>query len=228
MIMSGGSVRAQKVEATREAIAAAAERLFAEHGVYNISNRQISNAAGQGNTAAVNYHFGNKTDLVRAIARRHSEQIELIRARQVARTEGSTDLRDWVACMVRPLTEHLEALGSPTWYARFNAQVTADPALFRAVVPEPAASPSLRALLDGLNACLPDLPYAVKADRGDMARHLIVQMCVERERALANGTPLPQSTWDDLASGLIDALTGLWSAPVSRGGDPAPRAGRVA
>lgn len=212
--MSGrGGVRQEKVAATREAILAAAEQLFAEHGVYNISNRQISNAAGQGNTAAVNYHFGGKTDLVRAIAARHTEQIERIRVRQVARTEGSGELRDWVACMVRPLTEHLEALGSPTWYARFNAQVFADPALYDAVVPETMASPSLRVLLDGLNACLPGLPADVKADRGVMARHLIVQMCVERERALADNAPLAHPTWSALASGLIDALTGLWNAP---------------
>lgn len=213
--MPGRSVREEKVEATREAILAAAERLFAENGVYNISNRQISTAAGQGNTAAVNYHFGNKTDLVLAIARRHTEQIERIRARQVARTRGSTVLRDWVTCMVRPLTEHLDALGSPTWYARFNAQVSADPALYDAVVPEIAASPTLRSLLDGLNACLPGLPDDVKAVRGVMARHLIVQMCVERERALATGAPLAHPTWADLASSLIDALTGLWNAPVT-------------
>ncbi|MFJ9738590.1 TetR/AcrR family transcriptional regulator [Streptomyces sp. NPDC101166] len=213
--MAGRSVREEKVEATKEAILTAAERLFAEYGVYNVSNRQISNAAGQGNTTAVNYHFGNKTDLVRAISRRHTEQIELIRDRFVAETRGSTALRDWVACMVRPVTEHLDSLGSPTWYARFNAQVTADPALYEAIATEPATAPSLLTLLDGLNACLPDLPPTVQAARGIMARHLIVQTCVERERALAGGESCPPSVWTDTANLLIDALTGLWNAPVS-------------
>ncbi|MFF2330685.1 MULTISPECIES: TetR/AcrR family transcriptional regulator [unclassified Streptomyces] len=217
--MSGKSVREEKVEATREAILAAAERLFAEHGVYNVSNRQISDAAGQRNTAAVNYHFGHKADLVRAISNRHTAQIELIRGRLVTQAGSSTDLRDWVACMVRPVTEHLATLGSPTWYARFNAQVTADPALYDNIAAEPAASPHLRTLLDGLRACLPDLPPDVQADRGIMARHLIVQMCVERERTLADGASLPPSTWDDTAAVLIDAITGLWSAPVSKSGD---------
>lgn len=213
--MTGRSVREEKVEATREAILTAAERLFAERGVYNVSNRQISDAAGQGNTAAVNYHFGNKIDLVRAISRRHTEQIELIRDRLVAETVGSAELRDWVACMVRPVTEHLDSLGSPTWYARFNAQVTADPALYEAIASEPAAAPSLLTLIEGLNTCPPDLPPAVQADRGLMARHLIVQMCVERERALADGHTLATSVWEDTAALLIDALTGLWSAPVT-------------
>ncbi|MBA0050643.1 TetR/AcrR family transcriptional regulator [Streptomyces sp. AJS327] len=213
--MTSRSVREEKVEATREAILTAAERLFAEHGVYNVSNRQISDAAGQGNTAAVNYHFGGKTDLVRAISRRHTEQIELIRARLVAESRGSTVLRDWVACMVRPVTEHLDGLGSPTWYARFNAQVTADPALYETIAAEPAAAPALQTLLDGLNACLPDLPPTVQAARGVMARHLIVQMCVERERGLAGGESYPPSVWTDTAELLIDALTGLWNAPAT-------------
>jgi hypothetical protein len=37
-------------------------------------------------------------------------------------SDGPFDLMR-VACLVRPLTEHLAALGTPTWYARFTAQV---------------------------------------------------------------------------------------------------------
>ncbi|KHL05512.1 TetR family transcriptional regulator, partial [Sinomonas humi] len=40
--------RAVKAEATRNALLDAAERLFAEQGVVAVSNRQISEAAGQG------------------------------------------------------------------------------------------------------------------------------------------------------------------------------------
>ncbi|WP_461026721.1 TetR/AcrR family transcriptional regulator [Streptomyces sparsus] len=213
--MAGRRVREEKVEATREAILAAGERLFAEHGVHAVANRQISEAAGQGNTGAVNYHFGTKTDLVRAIARRHAEQIEQIRARLVTEAGTSTDLRDWVACLVRPVTEHMEALGSPTWYARFSAQVVADPALYEIIAEGPLASPSLQQLLSNLNACLPALPPEVHASRGLMARHLIVQMCVERERALSTGRPLSWPSWNDTATGLIDAIVGLWTAPVT-------------
>jgi hypothetical protein len=48
-----------------------------------------------------------------------------------------------------------------------------------------------------------------------MARHLIVHMCAERERALAESIPTPRSSWHDAASGLIDAIVGLWLAPVT-------------
>ena len=66
------SSRTDRASLTREAILTAAERLFAEHGVFAVSNRQVSEAAGQGNNAAVGYHFGTKTDLVRAIEHKHA------------------------------------------------------------------------------------------------------------------------------------------------------------
>ncbi|MFC3999330.1 TetR/AcrR family transcriptional regulator [Nocardiopsis sediminis] len=208
--------RDEQVSATREALLAAAERLFAEHGIHAVANRQISEAAGQGNNAAVGYHFGTKADLVRAIARKHSGQMELIRAGLIAEVGDSTDLRDWVSCLVRPVTGHLEELGSPTWYARFIAQTTADPALQEIVTEESlATSASLGSLGESLHRCLPHLPPEVRAERGTMARHLIAQVSADRERALADGRPTTRRTWDDTATSLIDAIVGLWQAPVT-------------
>ncbi|MET8764465.1 TetR family transcriptional regulator [Lentzea sp. NPDC004782] len=204
-----------RAERTRELILAAAERLFAEDGVFAVSNRQVSEAAGQGNNTAVGYHFGTKADLVRAIARKHLAQIEEVRQQLVAEINGSTDVRDWIACLVRPVTEHLAVVGSPTWFARFGAQVMTDPALRPIMVEETQSSPSLVRIVEGLANCLPDLPDDVRAERNDMTRQLLVHMIAERERALAENTPTPRATWRDTASGLIDALVGLWLAPVT-------------
>ncbi|MFE4829562.1 TetR/AcrR family transcriptional regulator [Streptomyces sp. NPDC056672] len=213
--MTGRAVRAERGDATRELILVTAERLFAEHGVFAVSNRQVSEAAGQGNNAAVGYHFGTKTDLVRAIARRRSEPIERLRLGMVDEVAGSRDVRDWVACLVRPVTEHLAALGSPTWYARFGAQVMTDPALREIMIQEALGASSLLHVIEELDRCLPHLPGEVRAERGDMARQLMVHMCAERERALALGAATPRSSWHGAATGLIDALVGLWLAPAS-------------
>ncbi|MFF3817931.1 TetR/AcrR family transcriptional regulator [Streptomyces bluensis] len=214
-VRANRTVRAERAGATRELILTAAERLFAEHGVYAVSNRQVSEAAGQGNNAAVGYHFGTKADLVRAVARRHAEQIEEIRVRLLTATGDSSDVRDWVDCLVRPIPEHLAALGSPTWYARFCAQVMTDPALHRILIEESLASASLRQIVGEVNRRLPDLPPEVHAERAAMARQLIVHMCAERERALAEGAPTPRASWQDTATGLVDAVLGLWLAPVT-------------
>jgi AcrR family transcriptional regulator len=216
--MASRTSRAEQVSATRESLLAAAERLFAERGVHAVATRQISEAAGHGNNAAVNYHFGTKVDLIRAIAHRHAEQMEVARTRMLADIGDSTDLRDWVACLVHSVTGHLEALGSPTWYARFIAQVAADPALHALLAEEILASgPSLRSMVDGLSRCLPDLPVEVHAERAAMARHMIVQISVDRERALADSTPTLRTTWHATATGLVDAIVALWQAPVTPG-----------
>ncbi|MCR3751999.1 TetR/AcrR family transcriptional regulator [Lentzea californiensis] len=210
-----GQSKTERAHATRELILTAAERLFAEHGVVAVSNRQVSEAAGQGNNTAVGYHFGTKADLVRAIARKHLAHVEEIRQRMVSDLGDSPGLRDWLDCLVRPVTEHLEAVGSPTWFARFGAQVMTDPTLRPIIVEETRSSPSQVRILAGLNACLADLPDDVRAERHDMARQLLVHMIAERERALADGTPTPRASWPEAATGLVDALAGLWHAPVS-------------
>ncbi|WP_067175317.1 TetR/AcrR family transcriptional regulator [Microtetraspora niveoalba] len=209
------ALRAERVSATREQILTAAERLFAEQGVFAVSNRRISEAAGQGNNTAVGYHFGAKADLVRAIVHKHAERMDLIRRRMLAETAGSADVRDWVACLVRPFTEHLAAMGNPTWFARFGAQVMTDPALREIMIEEALASPTLIRVVDGLNRCLPGLPGEVRAERGEMTSQLMMHGCAERERALAEGRPTPRASWHDAATGLIDAITGLWTAPVT-------------
>jgi AcrR family transcriptional regulator len=207
--------RTARAHATRELILTAAERLFAEHGVFAVSNRQVSEAAGQGNNTAVGYHFGTKADLVRAIARRHSAPIEEIRQRRLAEIGDSRDIRDWLGCLVWPVALHLDAVGSPTWFARFGAQVMTDPAFRPIMIDESLSSPSLIRIVEALDECLPDLPPEIRAERSDMARQLLVHVFAERERALAEKIPTPRASWHDAATGLIDALVGLWLAPIT-------------
>ena len=44
--------------------------------------------------------------------RKHAEQIERVRVRMLNEIGDSPNLRDWVACLVRPSAEHLAALGT--------------------------------------------------------------------------------------------------------------------
>lgn len=214
-VTTARTARAERASSTQEAILVAAERLYAEHGVFAVSNRQVSEAAGQGNNAAVGYHFGTKTDLVRAIEHKHRGPIELLRERMVAGLGDAGDMRSWVGCLVRPLTDHLDALGNPSWYARFAAQVMTDPAYHNIIVKDALSSPSLVQVIDGINNCLPDLPLDVRAERNIMARNLLMHSCAERERGLAHGAAVPRPSWSAAASGLIDAIVGLWLAPVT-------------
>lgn len=215
--MPAAQVRnAGRSEATRTAILDAAERLFAEEGIERVSHRRISAAAGQGNNAAVGYHFGTTADLVEAVVDRRRAAIDAVRSQMVGRIEGSTDVRDWVGCLVRPTTVVLESLGSPTWFARMSAQLTADPRRHGLYVDHVMRSEPLRRTVDGFRACLPDLPPAVQRERSDMARLLTVHVVAEHETALAEGRPTARASWAECGDGLVDALVGLWTAPVTR------------
>ena len=208
----------RRAAATRERILDAAERLFAEHGVHTVSNRAVAEAAGQGNNAVVGYHFGTKTDLVRALIRRHAAAVNARREAMVAGLGPDAGIRDWVDALVRPGADHLAEAGAPTWYARFGAQVMTDPALREIMVAESLTSPSLSTVLEGLNACLDTLPAEVRLERGDICRQLLVHHFAERERAVADGLPTPRASWADAATGLVDAIVGVWVAPVSPAG----------
>ena len=209
------SSKSDRSSETRDLILVTAERLFAEQGVEAVSNRQVSEAAGQSNNFAVGYHFGTKNDLVLAIVRRHSESVERRRADMLAEVTGSPDLRDWVSCLVRPSTEHLASLGIPSWYARFIAQVTTHPSLRELVISEAISSRSMQQTIESIFRLGPRLPEEVQQERGYMSRMMIVHMCAERERALHEGTAPPRSTWSSTAAGLVDALVGVWLAPVT-------------
>lgn len=78
-----------------------AERLFAERGVDGVSLREINTNAGQKNTSALQYHFGDRAGLLRAVLARHQPGIEEHRHRLLdACRPGS--LRDLAAALVRP------------------------------------------------------------------------------------------------------------------------------
>lgn len=207
--------RSARADGTREALLVAAERLIAEHGVEAVTHRQIVEAAGQGNNAAVAYHFGTKKDLVRAIDDSHAGHIEELRTARVASTGDSAGLHDWVGCLVQPLTDHLASLARPTWYARFAAQVMTDPTYRRVVTKNALESESLRRVVDRIGGAVPELPRNVRTERTIMMRTMLMYTCAEIERGFAEGSREPRADWPGAGRGLVDAIAGLWQAPVS-------------
>jgi hypothetical protein len=111
--------------------------------------------------------------------------------------------------------------------------VMTDPAYYNIVVKDALSSESLVQVIDGINRCLPELPIDVRVERNLMARNLLVHTCADRERALARGdrklgmaegsgsSPLhpgasaPWTSWETAGTRLIDAVVGLWLAPVT-------------
>lgn len=92
--------------ATRDSLLDAAERLFAERGFALASVRAITEEAGT-NVASVNYHFGSKLELTKAVLERRFGPLNAERLRRLAACEAMdhASLEDVVAAFVEPAVE---------------------------------------------------------------------------------------------------------------------------
>jgi AcrR family transcriptional regulator len=231
--------RREQAAATRALLLRTAERLYAERGLADVSNRQIVEAAGVANNSALTYHFGTREDLIRAIARSHAGPVfrrtrELLAAIE-ANQQGTPETRDKsdksersglgpgrarpdpgeararVAAFVLPYTGHLASLGTPSWCARFTAQLSADPTFGAEVDADAELRGLIEQGIDTLRAHAPGLSPEDVSLRNRMVRLTVIHTCADQERIAAEtGTPAP---WDAIGAALTDALTGLLLAP---------------
>jgi AcrR family transcriptional regulator len=91
--------------ATKAAVLATAERLFALEGFRSVSVRDITTEAGV-NLASVNYHFGSKDALIFEIFRRRTAELNRERARMLHEAEdrhgGRPPVREILAALMEP------------------------------------------------------------------------------------------------------------------------------
>jgi len=91
---------------TTERLILVAEQLYADHGLDAVSLRQIAEAAGQKNHAVVQYHFGTKEELLKAIVRYRTEDAQDQRRAALDELEASGrqhDVRGLLEAAVIPL-----------------------------------------------------------------------------------------------------------------------------
>lgn len=193
----------------------AAERLFAEQGVAQVSDRRIAEAAKNSNHSAVRYYFGGRAGLLTAIVQRHHEAVQpLRRERQAAADSLLADLR----AMVMPQVMLFEQLGAPSWRARALAAMYADPAV-RGVIKELGHDPVTGGtVFDSIGARLADFDREVVAARAKLLGVMTVTVCAELEEREAAGEDAP---WLNAGWFLCDALAGMLQAPVSEPPVPA-------
>ncbi|MBP6878572.1 MAG: TetR family transcriptional regulator [Phenylobacterium sp.] len=116
----------------RKAILDAAEQLFAAHGFYGVTTRQVAAEAGV-DTALIHYYFGAKRDLFDAVFARRAEILNAVRVEAMAAYEaqsgGDMTPRGVVAAFIDPLIE-MSLTGEPGWknYFRLVALVNNTPA----------------------------------------------------------------------------------------------------
>jgi len=120
--------RPEKGADAKQKLLDAARDLFAEHGVEGVSLREITRAAGQGNTSALQYHFGDRAGLLQAVVAPHQAQVDARRDALLDELEAEdrTGIRELASALVRPSAAMLEAEGGRS-YLQIMAEWVRDP-----------------------------------------------------------------------------------------------------
>jgi AcrR family transcriptional regulator len=204
-----------EIASTPDKILDAAARLFAERGIENVSVAEIVRAAGQRNASAVNYHFGNRNDLLRAVLARHVPAIAERRAELLTRAREVGDVRSAAEAVVRPVTEFAQR----GWRERAYLQIGSEVAGMM-----DRATPEIRELLtetagyeawELLQARAGHIPEKVWAERESICIVFVGRAAADRARALDLGGEHLVLSDDHWVSNLIDMVVGAMTAPVT-------------
>ncbi|MFF0171530.1 TetR/AcrR family transcriptional regulator [Micromonospora profundi] len=199
--------------AARSALLDAAERLFAESGVAEISDRKVAEVAGNTNHSAVRYYFGGREGLLKALMARHVHDVAQQR-------EGMAPPEDSVLGDIRGLVEPsmrvLDHLPRPSWRARFLDHVLHNPATLPLVREAQDTTPQAVHLRASLAARLRHLDPDIVAGRARLITRIVSTATAEVEARAERDGEDPR--WPQVGDFLVDAIAGMLSAPISRPG----------
>jgi len=203
---------------TRERLLREAERLFAREGLYRVTIREITEAAGQRNVSALNYHFGSREGILEVILARHGDPIDEDRGKRLARIGPDASTREIVAALVSAYAGSLETPDGRD-YLRIVAQMSAAFGTWRDA--RPGTGPWLREMLELLEARPLSVPLTVRRERVVAMIMLMTAAMADRARLVELGRrlPLDESTF---LGNLTDMLVGVLEAPL---GGPVPTSG---
>ena len=197
-------------EKTRARLIRAGERLFAQHGIEVVSLREITRAAGQRNATALQYHFGNRRGLVRAILAKHNPGVEAERHGMLDELEARSGVRsrEWVQALVLPAAAKLADRDGGRDYLRIMAELMnrPDPKFDRQSLEDTRSSVNRwRKLMATL---MPELSVNRLHRRFTALRIMYFELARRAESSRRRDDRL-------FASHLVDLITAILISPVS-------------
>lgn len=196
--------------ATKERLLREAERLFARRGPYRVTLREITDAAGQRNVSAVNYHFGSREGLLEAILDRHGAPTDAGRGALRADLPADAGTRELVSVLVVPYVAHL-GTSEGRDYLRIVADLS--PLFSDWRVDNVGTGPHLIEILSTLEGRPPDLPPAVRRER--VVEMIMLMTAATSARARLVESRRPVELDDEMfVANLVDVLVGVLEAPL--------------
>lgn len=156
--MNRPAAETQKGETTRMRILDAAETLFAKAGFEGASTRKIAEAA-EVPAGLINYHFGSKDDLYRAVFERRAVTVvdQRMAGLRIARLERDADRR--VDLIVRAMLVPMFTMRASTRSATFGmllVREVTDPRSHDRGIIRDMFDPVAHEVIDALAGCFPD------------------------------------------------------------------------
>ena len=196
---------------TRELLVSAAERLFAAHGIDGPSLREITREAGQRNTGALQYHFGDRNELLHAVLAKHERDVDKHRMVLLDQLElnGGPEVGALAGVLVLPWVAKLDDTDGGPEYLQVVHEVVASPMRFAGALGSATTSESLKRWSKTVEPLIP--PEAV--GRPLHRRFAVIRFAhgelASRARERSRGDHRL------FTSHLVDLVTGMLVAPVS-------------
>lgn len=211
-----GGMTIGEAASTKERVLDAAQELFGERGLRGTSLRAVTDAAGA-NLAAVNYHFGSKEELFRAVVRRVMDPATAEHRRRIEEMEGrEPSVEELLDAFVGPYVRLISDQQDRS-LARLVGRVLTDPnaELWRGILQRTAETDTM--YLEAFGRALPHLSRDELAWRFYAILGTVVFQLIGTSAMEASGGALPFGTTvqnaEDLRARTIAFLAAGLRAP---------------
>jgi AcrR family transcriptional regulator len=200
---------------TREALLVAAEELYATRGIDRVSLRQIGEAAGRRQTAAVQYHFGDVDGLLRAIVEHRTRSANDRRTEMlddIVLSGRQDDVPALLEAVVFPL---LETLPADSHYLGFVAELQSRKRI-APIFTEPGTEYGDNARRIGryLDGALRDVPAMLRARRIERAIDVLLTSLARDWEPTDRRRRTGAVSTDLVVADLLGSVAAMLRAPV--------------
>ena len=212
----------------KQALLDAAAVLMDERGIDNVTVQDISQASGHRNRSAVQYHFGSRDAVIRAVISRTMEPIDAERnllLDHMETTGAPLTTRGLLEVVVLPLARLLRTPEGRRHF-RIGAQLINHPRFMTDARDAVAVNTSIARCAGYLLPSLDHLPPLIAAERTSQVISFIIRACGDQSRLMDSNLPArPVLSVDDFTVNLVDTILAILQAPTSVAAGPAAAGG---
>jgi AcrR family transcriptional regulator len=193
-----------------------ARHLIAEHGVRDVTIREIAKAAGQKNVGVVGYYFGSKENLIAEILVDGAKLIEAAREAHLDRLEaagGPRTVLEAVEALVLP-SAHVGETGEADHFNRFLYALSGRGIVDKTL--EGRWNTGYQRCLTHLRRLMPDMPLAAKNRRFIFVGVYLGSLLATRE-TMMNDPARDHPNWrsDAMLRDIVQTTAAILKAPTA-------------